>query len=156
MKVSCLKWNLFRFGSRTQTAYLKNQHTAFFTVKDLVSRSTATVIPCLSFQYAGIKTVSENRWDLLQSLSFSATADIINNLTGAGTVVCWSVPCFCCDSGAWRQSTFKVFNRIPTALETSCIKLLSPSNCFVKVIVLEILISHVKKVEKPYICSFMD
>lgn len=35
MKVSCLKWNLFRFGSGTRITYLLNQHAPFFTVKDL-------------------------------------------------------------------------------------------------------------------------
>lgn len=36
MEVSCLKWNLFRFGSGTRITYLQNQHAPFLAVKVLL------------------------------------------------------------------------------------------------------------------------
>lgn len=107
-----MKWNLFRFGSRTWITYLLNQHAPFFAVKDspLVPPQQSNSLFVFALQW------NKNRpyiWDfsslpLPPSLSLFAslsclTADKINNLTGAGLAACWITLCFCCDFEAWRE-----------------------------------------------------
>lgn len=107
-EVSCLKWNLFRFGSETWITYLKNQHAPFFTVKVMplvpLKQSNSLFVFSIyrnknSFLYVGLATVSLSLW--LSPLSL--TADKINNLTGAEPAACRILLCFCCEFEVWKQ-----------------------------------------------------
>lgn len=95
MKVSCLKWNLFRFGNETQITYLQNQHVFFLFHHNKVTS-------CLSFSVLEQKMSGIYRSLFLCDFLFSLTADKINNLTRAVPAACWILLCFCCDFEAWK------------------------------------------------------
>lgn len=107
--MSCLKWNLFRFGSETWITYLQNQHAPLLTVEDLplvpeastslfafsVYRNTS----CFAFFLCRVC----NRRFLMGWFLFFLTADKINNLRAAASAACWITMCFCCNLEVWKQ-----------------------------------------------------
>lgn len=107
MKVSCLKWNLFRFGSGTWITYLLNQHAPFFTVKDLhlvpPQQSKSLCVFLLGWNkklFHGWGFAAHTHRFSLSDFLFSLTSGKINHLTGAA---CQTDLCFCCNFEAWRQ-----------------------------------------------------
>lgn len=81
--MSCLKWNLFRFGTKTWITYLLNEHAASLHRNTCLTLSCNKVTPCFSCTYwnesssyfcLGVIFFSS-------SPSFLVTGDKINNLT---------------------------------------------------------------------------